>query len=137
MSVRSQIYAFTAVLAFAVGPLATPAVAVEGDADRGEELYAVCAGCHDLKENKIGPKHCGVVDRPAASVPDFTYSSAMEESGIVWTDEELHAFLTSPFTYVSGTMMGFVGMYDEQERADVIAYMRKFSADPELCGEAQ
>ncbi len=135
MSVRTFVLSVAATTVIAPFALIGPAAAVEGDPVKGEEVYAQCIGCHDFKENKVGPKHCGVVGRAAASVPDYNYSSAMQESEITWTEEELHEFLKSPFTYVSGTMMGFVGLYDEQERADVIAYIQKVSEDPAVCGE--
>jgi cytochrome c len=105
----------------------------KGDAARGEALYAQCAGCHKLQENFTGPKHCGVVGRKAGSVPDFAYSEAMKTSGLTWDAKTLDEFLTSPISYVPGTMMGFAGLPDPQERADVIAYLQSASGNAATC----
>src|SRR5262245_56146854 len=96
----------------------------KGDAARGEALYAQCSGCHKLQENFTGPKHCGLIGRKAGSVPGFAYSEAMKTSGLTWDVKTLDEFLTSPISYVPGTMMGFAGMPDAQERVDVIAYLQ-------------
>ncbi len=41
-----------------------------------------------------------------------------------WTFEFLDQFLTSPFIAVLGTRMGFGGVADPMERANVIAWLR-------------
>ena len=101
--------------------------------DAVPKLYKECGGCHNLRTDNVGPRHCGVMGRPAASIPDFTYSAAMQESGIVWDEEQLDGFLKSPFTYVSGTMMGYFGIQDEKERAEVIAFLKTLTPDSPLC----
>ena len=105
----------------------------KGDALHGKELYAQCAGCHELRENKIGPMHCGLIGRPAGSVPAFEYSEAMKTSGIVWDTQKLDEFLTSPIAYVVGTRMGFAGFPNPTDRADVIAYLQQASSDLAIC----
>lgn len=105
----------------------------KGDVARGETLYAQCAGCHKLQENFTGPKHCGVVGRKAGSLPDFAYSEAMKTSGLTWDVQTLDEFLTSPISYVPGTMMGFAGLLDAQDRADVIAYLQSAGSDSAAC----
>lgn len=100
------------------------------DLAKGQALYEECKGCHSLTENIVGPRHCGVMGRHAGSVADFDYTDAMKSSKIVWTDDKLDAFLTSPISYLSGTAMGFAGYFDPQERADVIAYLKQISDDP-------
>jgi cytochrome c len=115
-------------------------VAVEGvsraaaprapDLEKGKALYEECKGCHGLGDNVVGPRHCGVMGRHAGSVPDFTYSDVMKNAKIVWTDDKLHEFLTSPLSYLSGTNMGFAGLFDINERNDVIAYLKQVSDDP-------
>ncbi len=75
------------------------------------------------EQNSIGPKHCGVVGRNAASLPDFDYSPAMRESGLTWTPETLDRFLLNPAKTVPGNFMPFGGISDAQDRADLIAYL--------------
>lgn len=105
----------------------------KGDVVHGEELYAQCLGCHTMRENNEGPMHCGVFGRPAGSVAGFEYSEAMINSGIVWDEKILDEFLTSPFAYVNGTKMGFVGFNDATDRQDLIAYLYQQTSDSSVC----
>lgn len=109
------------------------AAAVKGDATHGKELYAQCAGCHELQTNSVGPMHCGLLGRAAGSVADFDYSEAMRASGIVWDPQQLDEFLTSPIAYVNGTKMGFAGFSNPSDRADLIAYLQQANDDPAVC----
>jgi cytochrome c len=95
---------------------------IPGDAARGKDLYQACSGCHSIEENDIGPKHRGVVGRPAGSVPDYAYSPALKASGLVWSADTLDRWLTNPQALVPGTKMYFL-IADPQKRADVIAYL--------------
>jgi cytochrome c len=117
-----------------ISPLGAFAAAPQGDAANGKVVYEECSGCHALNENKIGPKHCGLIGRPAGSVADFpNYSHAMTTSGLTWDEKTLNEFLENPLSYLSETGMGFVGLHDEKSRLDVIAYLKKAGADPSLC----
>ncbi|MGH7003872.1 MAG: c-type cytochrome [Alphaproteobacteria bacterium] len=109
------------------------AVAADSNATRGEKIYQRCAACHSLDRNRSGPKHCGVFGRRAGSVPGFSYSSAMTKSGIVWDEASLDRFLANPLKAVPGTRMGYAGVRDPQERADLIAYLKQASKDPAEC----
>jgi cytochrome c len=94
-----------------------------GDPARGEQVYHRCQGCHSIDRNRIGPMHKGLFGRKAGSVPDFDYSDAMKNSGIVWTEATLDQFLQGPRKMVPGTKMTFVGIPKPQDRADLIAYL--------------
>jgi len=107
--------------------------APKGDVAHGAELYAQCSACHAMQENTIGPAHCGLFGRTAGTLPGFGYSNAMKESGIVWDEKMLSEFLVSPFTYLPGTVMGFAGFPDEQDRIDLIAYLKQQTSDPSVC----
>src|ERR1700722_12157978 len=64
------------------------------DAAIGKSLYeAKCSACHSVDANRTGPLHRGVVGRPVASVPGFTYSPALQRLGGVWTPERLDLWL--------------------------------------------
>ena len=113
-----------------------------GDADNGEALYRQCAGCHEIGEgakNKIGPQLNGIFGRTAATIEGFRYSSAFERAGskgLEWHAEELHVFLEKPKQLVPGTRMSFRGFKNENDRADVIAYLRRYSDSPSDIPEA-
>ena len=51
----------------------------------------------------------------------------MLESGIVWDQEVLDAYLEKPKAVVPRTKMAFPGLRKEQDRADVIAYLRQMT----------
>lgn len=125
-----RILALTAAAALVAFAAQAAAPAHTPDLEKGKALYEECKGCHSPTENVVGPRHCGVTGRKAGSVTDFQYSDVMKNSKITWTDEKLGEFLTSPFTYLSGTAMGYAGLFDPAERADLIAYLHKVSEDP-------
>jgi cytochrome c len=108
-----------AIFAFAI---ATPAGAA-GDATAGEAIYSRCLACHALAYDRTGPRHCGLIGRRAGSVDGFPYSEAMKRSSIVWTAETLDRFLADPLKAVPGTTMGYAGIGDARERADLIAWL--------------
>lgn len=84
----------------------------------------------------MGPLHCGLIGRRAGSVPGFTYSDVMRESGIIWTPENLSEFLRSPLSFLPGTNMGYDGVYDARDRADLIAFLKQATTDVSACGAA-
>src|SRR6056300_788057 len=82
----------------------TPAMA--GDIEAGEKVFKKCKACHvvDQEKNKTGPHLVNIFGRAAGSLESYTkYSTAMKESGIVWNDETLDAYLENPRKYVKGT----------------------------------
>ena len=111
------------------GALALPMAAAAQDAAKGEKVFKKCKACHQVGEgakNKTGPMLNGIVGRAAGTVEGFKYSKVMAdagEEGLVWTVEELDAYLTKPKEYMPGNKMSFVGLKREKDRANVIAYI--------------
>ena len=106
--------------------LASSAALAEGDPEQGAKVFNKCKACHVANEekNRVGPHLVGIVGRPAASVQDYKYSAAMAESGIVWDEEMLDQYLANPKDVVPGGKMAFIGLRDEEDREDVIAYLK-------------
>ena len=106
--------------------LGSHAASAEGDAAKGEKVYKKCKACHALEagKNKVGPSLAGIVGQDAGMVEGFKYSPAMKESGLVWDDATLDAFLAKPKEVVPKTRMAFPGLKKEQDRLDVIAYLK-------------
>ena len=102
-----------------------------GNARAGEAVYARCMACHALAYDRTGPHHCGLFGRRAGSVPGFEYSAAMKQSHIIWDAKTLDKFLSDPAKMVPGTTMGYAGVKDPQERADLIAYLKEAGKSPE------
>ena len=101
-----------------------PATSVKGDAARGQVLYQGCMDCHAIDKDDVGPRHRGVVGRLAGSIPDFDYSKALKNSGLVWDEATLDRWLIDPSALVPGTRM-FYSVDKPQDRADLIAYLKE------------
>jgi len=115
--------------------LTMPAILVapqawSADAVRGQDLYeSRCGACHSIDANRVGPAHKGVVGRKAGSVADYDYSPAVKASGIIWTEQTLDRWLSDPEKTIPGQKMNY-SVPDEQDRLDVIAYLKKVSVQP-------
>ncbi len=120
--------------------LTAPAIAVDGNADAGKKVFARCAICHGIGDAKkpIAPSLNNVIGRTAGTEPEYLakkgaagYSPAMIEAGkggLVWTEENLAMWVADPKKMIPKTKMVFPGLKKEQEIADVIAYVKTFSA---------
>lgn len=106
------------------------------DVARGERTVRKCMVCHTIEKGgpaRVGPNLWGVVGRPMAKATGFSYSDQMKkqsEKTAVWIPGELDIFLTKPQNLVPGTRMSFPGLPDQQERADLIAYLNAKSDSP-------
>jgi len=102
----------------------------DGDAAKGEKIFAKCKACHTVEagKNKVGPSLAGLFGRKAGTAEGYNYSDAMKNSGIVWGDETLHKYLEKPKDVVPGTKMAFPGLKEAQDRDDVIAYLKQATA---------
>ncbi|MFC3074786.1 c-type cytochrome [Shinella pollutisoli] len=127
--------------AAAAVPIAT--LLASADASAGEAVFKKCASCHTSEKggpNKVGPGLWDVVNRPIASHEGFGYSAAMvtfsEGQKVVWDFDHLNHFLAAPKKYIPGTAMGFAGLKKDDERANLIAYLRTLSDNPAPLPEA-
>ena len=122
-----------ATIVFALGSQGTfaqdaPAAAPAGpaDADHGAIVFKQCLTCHTnvQGQNKIGPSLWAVVGRHSATIADYQYSTAMKNADKTWDEATLNIYLTKPQAMVPGTKMTFFGLPKEQDRLDVIAYLK-------------
>ena len=82
----------------------------------------------DKEKNKTGPHLVNLFGREAGSLESYKkYSKAIKTSGIVWNEETLDGFLAKPKSYLKGTKMAFAGLKKEEDRANIIAYLKSFS----------
>jgi len=108
--------------------LASPALAQQGDASRGERDFRICAPCHSLEpdRNMTGPSLAALWGRKAGTLPSFDrYSDALKSSGIIWEDRSLDGWLTDPDGMVPNNEMPFDGIKDADKRADLLAFLRE------------
>ena len=94
----------------------------------GERQFARCAATDRVARgapDRNGPTLFGVMGAPVAQVsPRFGYTAALQRVGGRWTPERMDAWLTNPQAFAPGTSMGFAGLADPLDRADVIAYLQ-------------
>jgi cytochrome c len=105
--------------------LEVPAAAASSAA-RGKEVFQRCALCHSVVEgeNGVGPSLHGLFGRKAGTVPDYNFSKAMRNSGIVWNETALRKFLADPQAAVPGTKMESGAVDNPAALDDLLAYLK-------------
>jgi cytochrome c2 len=96
-------------------------------------------GCDGLQEMRglpqdrsrglVGPELNALDGRHSGSVPNFSYSDANKNSGIVWNAETFEDYIKDPKAKIPGTKMIFASIKNEQEAKDLWAYIKQF--DPQ------
>ena len=114
--------------AAAAAPKPDPIDMAKADATHGEQVAKVCLQCHTFDKggaNKIGPNLFGVLEENIASVPGYTFSSALlADKDKKWDPDELNVWLWHPQDFAKGTKMTFAGLPKAVDRADVIKYLQ-------------
>ncbi len=108
-----------------------PAPYNEGDLANGRRQFAKCRSCHVIEkggDNRVGPALHGVFGRTAGAAAGFNYSPALKGAGFVWDAGKLDQWLADPKGFLPGNRMTFVGLKQEKDRRDVIAYIKVESA---------
>lgn len=112
--------------------VAMPLAMAEGDPTAGEKVFKKCKACHvvDKEKNRLGPHLIGLFGRTSGTVEGFAskYSKAMKEAAIVWDEATLDEYLADPKGYIPKNKMAFRGLPKEDDRANVIAYLKEASA---------
>jgi len=112
-----------------VAPLLASADVAAGEASAKK----LCAQCHTFTEggkNGVGPNLFNVLGSPHGGVAGFNFSNALKGLGGNWGYDDMNKWLAKPSTLAPGTRMAFAGIRNEQERANVIAYLRTLSKAP-------
>lgn len=108
--------------------VAVPTLVHAQDAAAGKKVFNRCQACHTVNEggkNKAGPNLWGIFGSTAAERPTgYKYSPALKDSGIVWDEATMSAFLENPRKAVPKTRMAFPGLKKAEQRDDVIAYLK-------------
>jgi len=110
------------------------ALLTSASVERGQQIAKQCQACHTFEKggpNRVGPNLWNIVGSDRGEGRGFNFSAAMKAKGGKWTYDELNKFLTNPREYIQGTAMTFAGLSRETQRADVIAYLRTLSDNPE------
>ncbi len=104
-----------------------PGPGAAADIAAGQAIFNRCKICHALEagKNMVGPSLHGIFGRKAGTADNFTYSEAMKSSGIVWDDDTLTKYLRDPKAVVPAGKMAFPGLKDDQQIADLLAYLHQ------------
>jgi len=119
----------TFVAALSVAVMVAAPVMAEGNAARGERLFnQQCKACHAIEKgaaSPAGPNLQGLFGRKAGSGAGYQSSDAMVKSGIVWDDKTLVEYLKDPKGRVPGTKMVYVGLKQEAQQEDMVAFLKQ------------
>ncbi len=100
-----------------------------GAASRGEKLFKTCSACHTTTPDdghRAGPTLYDLFGRTAGSHPDYSYSEALLKSDLIWNEETIDKlFAIGPDHLLPGTKMPLQRMPDSQDRADLIAFLKR------------
>ncbi|MDP2193686.1 MAG: cytochrome c family protein [Alphaproteobacteria bacterium] len=118
------------------GPTDIQPLLASASIENGEKIFKRCIQCHTPNKggsHKIGPNLWNIFMHDFASQDGYSYSRALSalKGQKKWTIDSLNHFLYKPSQYVPGTKMSFVGLKNDQERADVIAYLNSLSDQPQ------
>lgn len=106
----------------------------QGNLENGRKIFRQCAICHTSGRNeagRVGPVLWDIVNRPLAASPSFAYSRALRaNSDKRWDFANLDRYLKSPRKAFPGTTMSFRGIKNDQDRADLLLYLRSLSDNP-------
>jgi cytochrome c len=111
---------------------ASAAVTFAQDVDKGAIVFKKCAICHKIgpgATNLVGPELNGLDGRHSGSAAGYSYSDANKNSGIVWSEATFKEYIQDPRAKIPGTKMIFAGIKNEQEIADLWAYVKQFDAE--------
>lgn len=103
------------------------AALASADVKKGEQSFKKCQSCHTINSggaNGIGPNLYGIAgEAVAGDRGGFAFSEDLKKHGGNWDAPTLDAWLKSPKAFAAGTKMTFAGLADQQERANMIAYL--------------
>ncbi|MGL4445036.1 MAG: c-type cytochrome [Alsobacter sp.] len=127
-----MIKSLSALAAAAVMGILSAGAAQAQDAAAGEKVFLKCRACHQTGEtakNAVGPVLNGLIGRKSGTVEGYNYSDANKNSGLTWDEVTFKEYIKNPKAKIPGTKMIFVGLPNDKEIEDVLAYLKQFGPD--------
>lgn len=102
-----------------------------------KQAFMWCRFCHTLEqggENRVGPNLYRIYGKPAAAISGFAYSDALlqaKQDGLVWTRENMAAFIADPATVIPHNRMRYPPMIGYEMSAErdqkILDYMLRMT----------
>ncbi|MFG1401401.1 c-type cytochrome [Xanthobacter sediminis] len=127
--------ATTLALALSAGAAFAEGDAVTGDPAKGEIVFKKCMACHAIgtgAKTKVGPPLNGIVGAKWAHFEGYPYSDDIKNgaaAGKVWDLATLDNYITNPKVLAPKGKMAFAGLKNDEERANLIAFLSQFDAE--------
>ena len=102
------------------------------DPAAGQKVYSKCRSCHEVGENAanaVGPVLNGLFGRKAGSVEGYVYSDAYKSISKVWDEENFANYIRDPRGTTPGTKMVFSGLKNDEDIANLTAFLKQFGPD--------
>lgn len=97
-------------------------------ASLGEKMFILCDACHSLKKgdaHKTGPNLHNIFGSGAALKEGFAYSEALKASDVIWNDDNMRQWISTPMEFIPNSNMAFVGIKKKEQQDALIEYLRE------------
>ena len=97
-----------------------------------QQAAARCGTCHTFDQGGAqgqGPNLYATMGDTFAHVAGFGYSDALASKEGNWTWEAMDAWLLNPRQFAPGTSMGFAGLKNAEQRADILVYLNSLGSN--------
>lgn len=105
---------------------------VKSERRAGRILFQSCQSCHvgaPFAPPFWREEKCILGQQAGTLYADYPYSFALKQSGVIWTEEALDAFLEDPQGFLPNNVMQNLPMSDPVERKIAIDMLKKFCDD--------
>ncbi len=127
--IRKLIAQSVLLLAVSAPVLAQDSAIPVGDPERGRLVFGPCRTCHypdAFMGHNFGPNLHRIFGKVAGKQPGFDYySQTFKQAQFVWTEQLMFAWLENPGAMFPESRMMSRGVPDSQDRADLIAFLRR------------
>ena len=108
---------------------ANAALAQDGNAEAGEDVFKKCRACHDIgpdAKNKVGPMLNGLIGRKSGTIEGFAYSDANKNSNVTWDEATFLKYIEDPRAFMPGNKMAFAGVKEADDVKDLLGFLKQY-----------